>query len=162
SWPGGYSSEQLRRPSVLTANFTSTIRPTLLNEARFGFKRNWLVIHTPWESSDPETRKFAESLLLQGGQGYPIAFVPATVRGLTPNSFVCMTNCAQQGNTSPLLNVADTVSWTQGKHAFKSGIDIRSGHSNGYATPTAPIPKATGGAGLNTNLGFRNAAIPNL
>jgi len=162
SWPGGYSSEQLRRPAVLTVNFTSTLSPSLLNEARFGFKRNWLVIHTPWESSDKETREFAEGMLLKGGEGYPIAFVPATVGGMTPNSFVCMTNCAQQGNTSPLLNVADTVSWTMGKHGFKAGADIRSGHSNGYATPTAPIPKATGGAGLNSNLSFRNqGAIPN-
>src|SRR5262249_25416512 len=132
------------------------------NEFRAGFKRNWLVIHTPWESSDTKTREFALSMLLQGGQGYPIAFVPATVGGMTPNSYVCMTNCAQQGNNSPLLNVADTMSWTKGKHAFKGGVDIRSGHSNGYATPTAPIPKATGGAGSNTNLSFRNnAAIPN-
>lgn len=162
TWPGGYSSEQIRRPAVLTANFTSTLKPTLLNEARFGFKRNWLVIHTPWESTDSKTKEFAESMLLKGGQGFPIAFVPATVGGLTPNSYVCMTNCAQQGNTSPLLDLADTVSWTKGKHGFRGGIDIRSGHSNGYATPTAPIPKATGGAGLNANLAFRNnTSIPN-
>jgi hypothetical protein len=163
SWPAGYSSEQMRRPAVFTTNFTSTLGPALLNEARFGYRRNWLVIHTPWESTDQETREFAESMLLQGGQSYPIAFVPATVGGMTPNSFVCMTNCAQQGNNSPLFNIADTLSWTRGKHAFKGGVDIRSGRSNGYATPTAPIPKAVGGAGLNANLAFRsNAAMPNL
>src|SRR5207248_339854 len=37
-WPGGLNSEQMRRPSVLTANFTSTLRPNLLNEARFGIR----------------------------------------------------------------------------------------------------------------------------
>jgi hypothetical protein len=163
TWPSGYSSDQMRRPSVLTANFTSTLKPTLLNEARFGFRRNWLVIHTPWESTDTKTKEFAESMLLEGGQAFPIAFVPATVGGMTPNSYVCMTNCAQQGNTSPLFNIANTVSWTRGKHGFRGGVDIRSGNSNGYATPTAPIPKATGGAGLNSNLTFRNNAnIPNL
>ena len=56
--------------------------------------------------------------MLEGG-GFPIAYVPATVGGMTPNSFSCMTNCAQQGNTTPLYQYGDTISWTKGKHGFK-------------------------------------------
>jgi hypothetical protein len=166
-WPTGVSSEQIRRPTVTTVNFTSTLTPNLVNEARFGYRRNWLVIHTPWEDNDAETRELANSLLLQGNGGYPIAFAPAAVGGMDPNNYVCMTNCAQQGNTSPFYDLADTISWTKGKHAFKTGLDIRWGRSNGYATPTAPIPKAnvnrTNAFGLNPNQSFRgNGAMPNL
>jgi outer membrane receptor protein involved in Fe transport len=46
------------------------------------------------------------------------------------------------------------LSWTKGKHAFKGGVDIRSGHSLGWATPTAPIPQATGGPGNSQNQAF--------
>ncbi len=163
TWAGGLNSELIRRPSVLTVNFTSTITSNLLNEARFGVRRNWLVIHPPWESTDAETQKAATALLLQGSQNYPIAYVPASVglnatQGImSANNYSCQTNCAQQGATSPLYDYADTLSWTRGKHAFKGGVDVRLGHSNGYATPTAPIPKATGGAGLNPTQVFSNS-----
>ena len=95
-------------------------------------------------------------MLLQGG-GFPIAYVPATVGGMTPNSFSCFTNCAQQGNTTPLYQYGDTLSWTKGKHAFKGGAEVRFGHSAGSETPTAPIPKSTGGARTQyPNQSFQN------
>ena len=44
TWPGGFGSELQRRPQVLTVNFTSTLTPALLNEARVGYRQNWHVI----------------------------------------------------------------------------------------------------------------------
>ncbi len=159
TWPGGFGSELKRRPQVLTVNFTSTLTPSLLNEARAGYRQNWHIILAPWEVSDPEKRKVPQSMLLQGG-GFPIAYIPATVGGMTPNSFSCFTSCAQQGNATPLYQYGDTISWTKARHAFKGGAELRFGHSKGSETPTAPIPKATGGAGLNPNQAFINN--PNL
>jgi hypothetical protein len=162
TWPNGYGSELQRRPQVLTVNFQSTLGPSLLNEARFGYRKNWHIILAPWEVTDESKREVPLSLMLEGN-GYPIAYIPATVGGMTPNSFSCMTNCAQQGNTTPLYQFGDTISWTQGKHAFKFGGEARFGHSEGSETPTAPIPKATGGAGLNTNQTFQsNPNLPGL
>src|SRR4029453_750482 len=72
-------------------------------------------------------------------------------------------NFAQQRKISPLYNYANTISWTKSKHSFKGGVDIRYTYTSGSETPTAPIPKATGGAGLNANQAFRNnAAMPGL
>ena len=159
TWPNGYGSELQREPQVLTVNFQSTLGASLLNEARFGYRQNWHVILAPWEVTDASKREVPLSLMLEGN-GYPIAYIPATVGGMTPNSFSCMTNCAQQGNTTPLWQFGDTLSWTKGKHAFKFGGEARFGHSEGSETPTAPIPKATGGAGLNPNQTFQNN--PNL
>jgi hypothetical protein len=155
TWPNGYGSELQRRPQVLTVNFQSTLGASLLNEARFGFRKNWHIILAPWEVTDEAKREVPLSLMLEGN-GYPIAYTPSVVGGMTPNSFSCMTSCAQQGNTTPLWQFGDTLSWTKGKHGFKFGGEVRFGHSEGSETPTAPIPKSTGGAGLNPNQTFQN------
>ena len=58
--------------------------------------------------------------MLQGG-GFPIAYVPATVGGMTPNSFSCITSCAQQGNTHASLPIRrhdqldQGQTWIQGR-----------------------------------------------
>jgi hypothetical protein len=115
-------------------------------------------------STDEKTKQFALDLLLKGGQGFPIAYAPASVglnttQGIfSGNDYSCQTNCAQQGSSTPLWDYADTISWTKGKHAFKGGVDVRFSNSRGYATPTAPIPKATGRAGLNPNQSFQNTS----
>jgi outer membrane receptor protein involved in Fe transport len=153
----------IRRPKVLTVNFTSTLTQSLLNEARFGYRANKHIIWAPWEVTDPKAREIPASFLLQGGQDFPIAYVPAPVGAVTANNFSCITNCAQQGNTAPLYNYANTISWTKSKHAFRGGVDIRYTYTSGAETPAAPIPKATGGAGLNANRTFRNnASMPGL
>ena len=41
---------------------------------------------------------------------------------------------------------------------FKGGLDVRFTYTRGSETPTAPIPKASGGAGLNPNQAFSNSA----
>ena len=115
-----YGTELQRRPQVLTVNFTSTLSPTLLNEARVGYRQNWHVIWAPWEVTDGSKREVPLSLLLEAA-GFPIAYAPATCSaGMTPNNFICVTNCAQQGNTTPLYQYGDTLSWTKGKHAIQS------------------------------------------
>ena len=157
AWPGGYTSQVIRRPQVMTLNFTSTLSSTLLNEARFGFRQNRHVIWAPWEVTDPEKRKVPESFLLKGGQGFPISYAPAAVGAMSANNFSCLTNCAQQGNKTPLYNYGDTVSLTKGKHGFKMGGDLRITYTRGSETPTAPIPKAVGGASTqNTVQAFSN------
>jgi hypothetical protein len=164
AWPGSYTSEVIRRPKVLTLNFTSTLSSSLLNEARFGFREARHVIWAPWEVTDPERRKVPESFLLQGGQGFPFAYRPGDVQGssaqtaMSTNNFSCLSNCAQQGNKTPLYNYGDTVSWNKGKHAFRGGTDIRFSYTRGSETGTPTIPRALGGAQASLpNQAFSNA-----
>jgi hypothetical protein len=167
NWPAGFPGYTQRRPAVFTASVTSTLTATTLNEARFGWKRNQLVIYPAWERPDnEEAREAGLSILVQGGQGFPIAVLPATVgptgNAMTPNSYICQapslpgTGCAQQGNTSPLFTYADTLSWAKSRHGFKGGVELRFGNSRGYASPTAPIPQAQGGPGLNATSAFQS------
>jgi hypothetical protein len=169
-WPGGYLSKTLRKPRVLTVNLTSTLTSTLLNEARYGYRANWHYVWAPWEVPNEEDREVPLSFMLSGKNGIPIVYNPATIAStatgggtLTTVSFTCATGCAQQGNYTPLFQYSDTLSWTKGKHAFKGGAEARIGYTKGYETPTAPIPKAFGGAGQNPNQRFtNNPAMPGL
>ena len=45
------------------------------------------------------------------------------------------------GNTSPLWQYSDTVSWTHSRHSFKFGGELRLPRSNGYNTQ--PYPSIT-------------------
>jgi hypothetical protein len=167
TWPTGFDGTTQLRPYELTANFTSTLSASLLNEARFGIRMGHLVISPAWEqTADKEAHDAAQSLLVQAN-GFPVAFVPASVGGFSPSNYICLSpaynGCAEQGNTSPLYDYADTLSYAKGRHAFKFGVDIRHGYSKGWASPTAPIPSAMGGGGNNPSLAFQNATnFPNL
>ena len=164
AWPGYHAAQVIRKPRVLTVNGTSTILGGMLNEARFGYRSNVHVIWAPWETTDDSRNEVSLSLLLQGGQGFPIAYAPAAVGGMSTNNYVCMSNCFQQGNRTPLFDYADTLSWTKGKHAFKAGFDYRYAFTSGSETPTAPIPRATGGTNTtNANQSFQaNPLLPGL
>src|SRR4051812_12621698 len=72
------------------------------------------------------------------------------------------------GNQSPLLNFADTFSWTVGRHAFKFGAEINNTKSKGYSNITAGggialmYPIINGGAGNNPSpIASVLAGIPN-
>jgi len=162
AWPKGYAGYTKRRPVVFTSSVTSTLSSTLLNEARFGYRKNQLVIYPAFERPDnEEARKAGQDLLVQGGQGNQIVFAPAAVGGMNPAGYICQSTaygpgCAQQGNKGPLTTYADTLSWVRGRHSFKWGGEYRSEYTRGWASPTAPIPQAQGGAGNNVTQAFAN------
>jgi hypothetical protein len=149
AWPGAFTSQIIRRPKVFTINYTSTLSASLLNEARFGYRANQHVIWAPWEVTDESKTEIPKSLMLQGNGGYPMTYAPAAVGAMSINNYSCQTNCAQQGNKTPLFNYADTLSWTQGKHTFKGGVDLRYTYTRGSETPTPTIARATGGGQQN-------------
>src|SRR5688572_3611425 len=179
-WPNGLHGSTYRRPQTLTISGTSTLGPTLLNEARFGMNYNKTNSIPAWLNPNESVRRDAESLLLTGGpsrsgngQTYPVVVAPTT-GALTFHQGV-METCAQTGcpgglgtpyvvgvtlagYTNPLYNVADTLSWSHGKHAFKFGADLRFPRSDGYTLQ--PYPTAAYGnlGGTNTESVFANVA----
>lgn len=99
-------------------NYTRLIRPTLINETRFGVTRT-----ADEEIADKQGRDYAAEWGLQGSTSSPdmVGFPRFTV-----------TNMAALGNAAnmPVIfhvtnyQLADTLTWVKGKHVLKFGGDI--------------------------------------
>ena len=173
-WPGGLSGESFRKPHTLTVNVTSTLSSTLLNKGRFGLNLNNAYNVQPWNLSDSEVRDKARSFMLAGGTSrsgngsiYDILVQPAAGNSLAPapNGNVTFAGglmdtgaATQLSFSNPLYNFADTISWTNGQHAFKFGGDFRFPRSKGNSLQ--PIPVANNGnlGGTNTESPFANVS----
>jgi hypothetical protein len=166
NWPNGINGETVRRPWVLTSNFTSTLGPSLVNEARFGVRYNFLEVRPAWEVSNKEKAQAVKDLFIQGSAGYAASFSPGS-GGVAFNNSYYSTQPGTNGNYTPLYNYADTLSWTKGKHAYKFGGEVRISSTNGYNTGILgfhPTPSLRGGAGGITATGistFNATTAPN-
>jgi hypothetical protein len=173
--PNGLEGVSSRRPNVVTVGVTSTLSPTLLNEAHFGVNINKGEQNPPWTSRDENIRNEAQQFLGQGGirpgtaNSYPIIVRPQAGLGavfgplnddtsLAFDNFNMGTrlNAATVNVASfndPLYQVNDTISWTRGKHVFKFGGDYRAPRTTGFNFQ--PYPTAFFG-----NLGGATTASP--
>jgi hypothetical protein len=63
--PGMFSNRNFRRPMVVSAGFTSTLSTSLLNEARFGMRRQGTNVIAPWNRGiyDDELGQYCPLLL---------------------------------------------------------------------------------------------------
>src|SRR5687768_3371027 len=114
-----FSNVNFRRPQVLSAGFTSTLSSTLLNEARFGMRRQGTNVVAPWDRDDSEIQAALEQLLPPDLNGFPV--IP-TLRefnfcvpyvGSRPGG-----GCGEATDTAidktPTYTFSDTLSWTRG------------------------------------------------
>lgn len=161
-WDGKLNGNIRRRPEILTVNGTSTLSPTLVNEARFGvnyssewFSPAWANLH------NKETAAAARALLLTGGKNasngktYPVIYNP----GAGANGFLQLPS-TDFANTSPLWDYADTVRWMRGKHAFSMGGNYRRPmttgfNSSAYATATTGNPTGVAAPLITTLTNFQ-------
>lgn len=154
TWPGGLSGAIQRHPNVVTVNATSTLSSSLVNEARFGLNRNTTDRAPAWLHPSAAIRQQAQDLVTVPGGVNPLTGERYTVvinPGLTGaqgtqaignglmsvGTFVIGSSLV--GNVTPLYNVADTVSWTRGRHSFRFGGDVRIASSRGWNQPPYPI-----------------------
>src|SRR5437867_10408113 len=86
SWPNTWKGQTFRKPQVLAVNFTSTLSPTLVNEARFGLSRTGVnVISALWYGPNEDLRNLLPKAgatmfipLLGSGGGTPATGTPST------------------------------------------------------------------------------------
>ena len=166
AWPGGLNGETRRRPQVLTVTGTSTLSPALLNEARFGLRYQKTGRFIATESGNASE---AQEWFLNGGANasngtvYPVAFNPAGVGNGILNLVTNNVSSQSSGDTTPLYDWADTLSWSRGRHAFRFGVDYRRAGSNGYNSGNgSTLPSVTGGAstGLTSILANTGSGSP--
>jgi hypothetical protein len=170
NWPGGYNGIVRRAPRVITGSWVATLAPTIVNELRVGTRKNW---NYSWASFwRPDTVGDEARAALPTHNGVP--FIPQ--QALIPDNIITgFGGPATRGQTSPLYNYSDTLSWTKGKHAFKTGFEARFTSSRGWngtdnpawyifplvtvANPTVPI---TGIATIPGLVGTNVTAAQNL
>ena len=168
NWPDGIPYYTQRYPQVFTANMTSTLSSSLLNEGRFGVRYSNANIAAPHEEAYYPNKSVVEEALQYTipVAGYNVTVNPGNgnyVFGGSANG-IFNTNPGQyNGNISYLYNYADTVSWTMGKHAFKFGGEYRHTVSNGYNNIGAgggvriPFVRVNGGVGQGQQ--FANGSV---
>ena len=128
-WPFRFPTLSYRRPQVLTVNFTSTLSPTLLNEARFGMRRTGTNQASSF--TNPDTGQAALDFF-PNVNGFPLlpqlGIQPVCVCSGQPFGARGETGALFQANlneSTPLYTYADTLSWTRNSHSFKGGAEVR-------------------------------------
>jgi hypothetical protein len=140
-WPTGWGGEISEYPKVMTAQLTSTIKPTLLNEFKWGRRVTTLYWDPAYHSS--QHAKDAMDFMTKIN-GIPIHQSPV----LFPSHMINITGGVNGdlGNTSPLSTFTDALSWTKGNHAFKTGVEFRYASTTGWSAGGL-MPTVNGGAG---------------
>lgn len=143
TWPEAFDGLAVKRPYLYTIQFTSTLTNSLLNQVRASKRasNNW-----QWGSADRGD-----------AVGEQVKQLTAKASGIPYH--VITTNTLWNGNDvislggfgrwregiNPMRSIADDLSWTTGKHAFKMGVEWRRQESNGFNAPNYD-PRATLGS----------------
>ena len=158
--PSGYPGNNTRNPWTFTTSFTSTLRPTLLNEFRFGLASNAMHNVDPVMGPDGKAMSdllkqliptssfpnWADNIIAAGPGSGLMSFSPTTTSvlygGTVPAS---MSNPlggrndleATWGDLDRRWTIGDTITWTRGAHSFRGGAEVRLTRSqqdtNGWA-----------------------------
>ena len=174
-YPDGFSSALNRFPFVVSGGFTSTLSPTLLNEARVGFRYQRTDQVGPWWR--PEYESEINTLFPADVNGFRVVPNMNTLNLCNPhgglrvreNTSEAAAACSFPTFTkerSPTWTFSDTVSWTHGAHSFRFNGELRLNESEtkgfpnftpvqanvGSVTGTAPTdaPAATSFSSNNT------------
>ena len=175
NWPseyGGYGGSMSRKPQSFLVSLISTLRPTLLNEFRFGLTRPYAMTDAPidWKHRDSilelmngllptgagspyfgGTQAQDLEILLSAGEGQA-AFYNDNYGGIgaanTSHWYGGGYIRDSWGGYDPRWTTADTITWMKGSHSFKGGIEWRRQKSVQDATGTHSGP-GFGGGGLS-------------
>jgi hypothetical protein len=156
------SSQNTNTNNGLITSFNWTIKPTLINEFRFGF-----TLQKTGASNAFNGKSFTQGLGLQGLQNLFYNGIPeldfSNLTSLTADRLTSITQ-------SKTYVYTDSVTWLKGHHSFKFGLDIRSlealtplGFNGSDNYGTFGYSNAGGGVGQYTGVDFADflLGIPN-
>jgi hypothetical protein len=165
SWPTGFDGLAVKRPYVYTIQLTSTLTNSLLNQLRLGKRAsyNW-----QWGSADrgDAVGTQARALLpVANGTPYNITFATGVLTFDTIGQFG-----RWRVGINPMKSIGDDLSWTHGKHAFKTGYEWRRQESDGFNDPnyqpqvtlqSSSVPGSNSITGLdNSNPALKGLTTP--
>jgi hypothetical protein len=176
-----YGGAVIRKPQSFSVNFTSTLRPTVLNEARVGLSRPTTFTTDPLFNplnGDKLRNKLLDLwpnpaggvpvVIGLGPGGNALACSPPTFAvcgGVNPWGSGRGNFSATWGGTDPRWSYADTLTWTRGRHSMKFGAEVQRTQSYeewtgvvSFAAGASAIPSLRGQSatysGFGANSGF--------
>jgi len=156
-----YRGIVLRTPQVYTASFVSTLSSTILNEARFGYKKGKHLLEVPYTNPFNPKDEFLK-LITTGRKadgsagGYPFLANPINFANFYD------TGLGDRDQWSSDKTAGDTLSITRGKHAFRIGGEIHRSFNHSMQGANA-IPTATMGAPASATVtGITSTTFPGL
>ncbi len=162
-FPGGYSGDVRRTPYFYSAAWTSTLSSTLLNEFRWGLKRDTWYGTSPFHRgccTGGKGEDDVDALSKEALASFPSIngklFYLQPGLGLGTYAPFSRVAAAPRFNPSPLLQFADSVSWTKGAHSFQGGFEF---------TRTGSGQTTTGGIATSyphANLGVGSIPVPGI
>src|SRR5215470_4829462 len=138
-FPKGYNGTVERIPYFYTLGLTSTLSPLVLSEFRVGLKMdNWYGT-SPFHNGccrdgagEDDISASSKEALASYPQIPGISRLVYTQPGLGLGSYAPFSSvaAAPRFNTSPLGQLAETISWVKGRHSFQGGYEFtRTGSS---------------------------------
>jgi hypothetical protein len=118
--PGGFGSGQSNPQDnrLISLAWTYIISPTLVNEARFGFNRiNF--------SNVPKVPATLSSIGMTRFNSAQFPDIPLFFTDDFGEEFGGISTNNDQAETANTFHLADTLSWTHGKHSFRFGGEMR-------------------------------------
>jgi hypothetical protein len=147
-WPNGYGGWIQRKPLLVSTRFTSTLKPTLLNEFSFGLSEDRSMTYDAL--GNPKTGDKMKAILMEllptdnfpGWKGLPVHGSPGRyLAGFHTDAFTtggAFTGFPQSnvfgsrgnlavdfGGKDPRWVFGDTLTWMRGRHSFKMGGEHR-------------------------------------
>ncbi|MBI2150768.1 MAG: TonB-dependent receptor, partial [Acidobacteria bacterium] len=161
AYPDGFFGEVQRRPDFYSASWTSTVSPTVLNEFRWGFKRDSWIGWNPFligccydgkaEDAISESSKEVTATYPKIPTGHLLYVNPtaAGAGGLGIGTYAFYGVPTPRYSKSPLMQFANTLSWTTGAHSFQGGFEATYANSDQSNTGGAAtsVPSSTLGVG---------------
>ncbi len=117
----GFGDVRTGRRQIFTLNETHVFSNTVVNEARFGFNRIFILFDN-FNNDDPATIGFV------GLNPVALPEIQITTTGLDFGGG----SPFPQGRGDTTFVWSDTLSWLRGKHGFKFGGEIRKAFNNGF------------------------------
>jgi hypothetical protein len=179
-WPeNSYGGNISRKPRNAFISLTSTLRPTMLNEFRWGYTKTESYVVSPLHNQVDDSATKLKNLLQQL---YPSSNIPnynakfpvliglgtqfSIYGGSHPYGSGRGNFGTYWGGWDPRMVWSDTFTWTKGKHSFKFGAEIQRTKSyqeiNGsvsFGDSNISYPYVRSGASVNyPNAGFQSGS----
>ena len=170
-YPTGAFGDVRRVPDFYTASWTSTLSATILNEFRFGLKRDTWQGTSPldkgccWNGAKESDLVDSAKQMVASFPNIGGKFVYVTqggglvASGVSPGAVMAYAPfgvASPRQSLSPFKQIADTLSFTKGAHSFQTGFEFEwtSSHQFNHGGQQTTRPFVT--------LGIGNTPVPNI